>query len=80
MSGAHSESPRLRRVGTNTITSLSTLVTATVQTVAFWFAIVLPLAYLPLLVDGIAGGELIPFTALLAANVVALTLGHEYGR
>ena len=80
MSGAHSESPRLRRVGTTTIASLSSLVTATVQTVAFWLAVVLPLAYLPLLADGITGGELIPFTALLAANVVALTLGHDYGR
>jgi hypothetical protein len=80
MSGAHSQSPRLRRVGTTTLAALSTLATATVRTLAFWLAVVLPLAYLPLLADGITGGELVPFVALLAANVVALLLGHDYAR
>jgi hypothetical protein len=80
MSGAHSQSPRLRRVGTTTLATLSSLATATVRTFAFWLAVVLPLAYLPLLADGITGGELVPFVALLAANVVALLLGHDYAR
>ncbi|WP_152040934.1 hypothetical protein [Salinigranum salinum] len=80
MSGAHSQSPRLRRVGTTALETLSTLATATVRTLAFWLAVVLPLAYLPLLAGGITGGELVPFVALLAANVVALLLGHDYAR
>lgn len=80
MSGAHSQSPRIRHVGTNTLATLSSLVSTAVRAVAFWLAVVLPLAYLPLLADGFTGADLVPFTVVLAANVVVLTLGHEYRR
>jgi uncharacterized RDD family membrane protein YckC len=80
MSGAHPDSPRLRRVGTNALASLSSAATTTVRAVAFWVAVVLPLAYLPLLADGVGGGELVPFGVLLAANLVALAVGHDYAR
>jgi uncharacterized RDD family membrane protein YckC len=80
MSGAHSQSPRLRRVGTKALQTLLDRVAQAVRAVAFWAAVVLPLAYLPLLGGGIAGGESVPFLALLATNVLALTLGHDYAR
>lgn len=47
---------------------------------AFWAAIVLPFLYLPLLVGGLAGSELVAFFGLMAANAVALLVGHDYGR
>lgn len=80
MSGAHSPSSRLPGVGTHTLASLPSMVTTALRAAAFWLAITLPLAYLPLLTGGIAGNELVPFVALLAANLLALTLGHDYAR
>jgi hypothetical protein len=80
MSGAHSQSPRLSRVGTNTLATLAERTAAAVRAVAFWLAVVLPVAYLPLVADGVAGSELVPFVTLLAANVVALTVGHDHRR
>jgi membrane protein required for beta-lactamase induction len=50
-----------------------------VRRVAFWAAIALPMAYLPLLVGGLQGIEITLFLALLALNVVAVTIGHGYG-
>jgi hypothetical protein len=80
MSGAHSESPRLPGVGTNPLASLARFAATTVQAVAFWLAVVLPLAYLPLVAGGVTAGELVPFVALLAVNVVALMVGHDHTR
>jgi hypothetical protein len=80
MSGAHSESPRLPGVGTNPLASIANLATTAVQAVAFWLAVVLPLAYLPLVAGGVTASELVPFAALLAVNVVALTVGHDHRR
>lgn len=80
MSGAHSQSLRLRLLETSTFAQLSTLVTKTVQTIAFWLSVVFPLTYLPLLSNGVAPSELLPFVALLAGHCLALTLGHDYGR
>jgi hypothetical protein len=80
MSGAHSRLPRLSVPDVSPLAQLSALLTTTVQCVAFWLAVVFPLAYLPLLGDGVAASELLPFTALLAGHVLALTIGHDYAR
>lgn len=50
-----------------------------VKRVAFWTAIALPVAYLPLLVGGLRGIEVTLFPALLAANAVAIVIGQSYG-
>lgn len=47
---------------------------------AFWAAVLLPFCVLALLVLGIeTTAEYTLFAALVAANVVALVLGHGYG-
>lgn len=53
-----------------------------VQALAFWAAIAIPFAYLPILTTGFEGGTspLWTFAALVVANVVALVIGHGYGR
>jgi hypothetical protein len=48
------------------------------QRLAFWTAVVLPLAYLPLLSSPIDGQELLVLLALVAVNVVCLLVGHDY--
>ncbi|ADQ67241.1 hypothetical protein C499_05810 [Halogeometricum borinquense DSM 11551] len=50
------------------------------ETVTFWAAILLPLAYLPLLAGGLAQAEMFQFVGLLACNLFALVAGHGYGR
>jgi hypothetical protein len=80
MSGAHSRLPRVDLPDASPVARLSTLVRTTVSTVAFWLAVVFPLTYLPLLGDGVVGGELLPFVALLAGHALLLTLGHDYAR
>jgi hypothetical protein len=82
MSGAHSQtqSPRLGSLPASALANLSTLASKTARALAFWLAVVFPLAYLPLLPGGIGSGELLPFLALLAGNVLALTLGHDHAR
>ncbi len=49
-----------------------------IRFVAFWIAVALPFLSLPLLVGGLDGSEPTVFAALLAANVVALVIGHGY--
>lgn len=80
MSGAHSRSPRFDSLTTTTFAQLSELASRSVRALAFWLAVVFPLAYLPLLRGGVGSGELLPFLAILAGNVLALTLGHDYAR
>jgi hypothetical protein len=80
MSGAHSQSPRFGSLPTSTLASLPALVSKTVRGLAFWLAVVFPLAYIPLLPGGIGGSELLPFLALLAGNALALNLGHDHAR
>jgi hypothetical protein len=45
---------------------------------SFWTAIVLPFAYLPLLMDGLTGGEALLFAGLVAVNALAFVTGHDY--
>ena len=49
-----------------------------VAAVGFWLAIALPLSYLPLLANGFAGGEALPFAGLVGANAIALIVGHGH--
>ena len=52
-----------------------------VRAVAFWLAVALPFAYLPMLAGGIGTeAELVTFAALVAANAVALLVGHDHRR
>ena len=52
-----------------------------VRALAFWLAVALPFAYLPLLVGGIGTeAELVTFAGLVAANAVALLVGHDHHR
>ena len=49
------------------------------RTLAFWTAVLLPFVYLPMALDGFAGGSrLRPFVALVAVHAVALSLGHDH--
>lgn len=45
---------------------------------AFWTAVVLPLAYLPLLSSPIDTQQSLVLVALVAVNVVCLLVGHDY--
>jgi len=45
---------------------------------SFWAAIVLPFTYVPLLADGLTGGEPLLFAALVVANALAFVAGHGY--
>lgn len=50
-----------------------------VTTAGFWLATVLPVAYLPVFATGVdTPGRLTLILVLLAINVVALVVGHEY--
>jgi hypothetical protein len=45
---------------------------------SFWTAIVLPFAYLPLLIGGLTGGEALLFAGLVAVNALAFVASHDY--
>lgn len=48
---------------------------------AFWLAVFLPVAYLPVLAtDVLTTGEATLLIALLAVHATALVVGHEHGR
>jgi hypothetical protein len=49
-----------------------------VQFVGFWTAILLPFVTFPMVATGVAGEHLVPFAALVVANLVALVLGRGY--
>lgn len=51
-----------------------------VEAAAFWLGVALPFAYLPVLAFGIEQAAVLPLVGLLAANLVALAVGHGYGR
>jgi hypothetical protein len=50
------------------------------KTIAFWSAIALPLAYLPLLANGLGTADVPLFVGLLAVHATALVLGRDHGR
>jgi hypothetical protein len=50
------------------------------QALSFWTAVLLPLAYLPLVADGLGAGEPTVLLALVVVNAAALVLGHGHAR
>jgi hypothetical protein len=51
------------------------------QFLSFWIAIALPFVHLPLLAQGLGDPTVtLTFALLLAANALALYLGHGYNR
>ncbi|KAB1196229.1 MULTISPECIES: hypothetical protein [Haloferax] len=50
------------------------------ETVAFWSAVALPLAYLPMLANGLTASNLPLFVGLLALHATALVLGRGHGQ
>ncbi|WP_313693710.1 hypothetical protein [Halorarum halobium] len=50
-----------------------------VRVVAFWFAALLPLTYLPMVATNLVGEYAVTFTGLLALHAVTLLVGHGYG-
>lgn len=53
-------------------------VLAPVRAVAFWSAVALPLAYLPLFATGAVWDLPLLFCALVVLNVAAFLVGHDY--
>ena len=51
-----------------------------VRAAAFWLAIGIPVAYVPLLAYGLSGWAAVLFVGLLVVNAIALVYGHDYGR
>lgn len=50
-----------------------------IEAIAFWMGIVLPFLYVPLLIAGIDTFErLVVLLGLIALNVVAFVVGHQY--
>jgi hypothetical protein len=50
-----------------------------IQSVAFWTAVLIPFAYVPLLVTGLSTlGEGLLMAQLVTVNAVALVLGHDH--
>ena len=63
------------------VPSVQQTVLAPIHAVAFWIAVVLPFLYVPLLASGLSTtATLNAFFALLAANAVALLIGHPHLR
>ncbi len=58
--------------------ALAEPVVCAARAVAFWFAVLLPLTYLPLLATGVAAKHPLGFAALLCSNAAAFVLGHTH--
>ncbi|AUX07743.1 hypothetical protein AArcSl_0085 [Halalkaliarchaeum desulfuricum] len=52
----------------------------TVRVLAFWGAILLPLAYVPVLHESVAGQRVDLFLLLLVLHVACILVGHERAR
>lgn len=50
-----------------------------IETLAFWSAVALPIAYLPLLANGLGSSDVPLFVGLLALHATALVLGRGHG-
>lgn len=56
----------------------TSILLAAPRAVAFWSAVALPLAYMPLLYEGLTGSEAVLLLGLVAVNMVAFVLGHGH--
>lgn len=68
----------LEQISEHAQASDTSILLAAPRAVAFWAAIALPLAYTPLLWNGLDGGDGTLFLGLLVANLVAFVLGHGH--
>jgi len=78
-STGQSNSTRLGESLSGTVSSLSTGAATPLRAVGFYAAIALPFVYLPLLADGVGPADAPIVGALLAANALALVVGHGHG-
>lgn len=54
-------------------------VSSTVTAISFWLGTLLPVLYVPMFVLGLdSGPQFVAFLGVLAINVVALVIGHDY--
>lgn len=65
-------------VGTDALPGSAALALASVRASAFWAAVALPVAYLPLVATGAVWDLPVVFCALLMLNAVAFVAGHGY--
>lgn len=49
-----------------------------VRQAAFWLAVLLPVAYIPLLLEGLEGARMGLFVVLAAVNLVAIVIGADH--
>jgi hypothetical protein len=81
MSGASTTANDRTPAGATAVaTSAVGVAVAPLRFVGFWAAIAFPFLYVPLLMGGLQGNEATVFIALLAVNLLALVVGHEYNR
>ncbi|ERH13326.1 MAG: hypothetical protein J07HB67_02364 [halophilic archaeon J07HB67] len=78
-STGQSKSSRLGESLSRTASSLSADLATPLRAVGFYAAIGLPFGYLPLLADGVGPADAPVVGVLLAANALALVVGHRYG-
>jgi hypothetical protein len=45
---------------------------------AFWLAVLLPIAYIPLLLEGLEGARMGLFVVLAALNLLAIVVGSDH--
>lgn len=79
MSGSlRNELPSVRDAA---VSSIRKTIFTPIRAIAFWIAVVLPFLYVPLLASGLSSAETMnAFFALLAANALALLIGHPHLR
>ena len=58
--------------------AVAAVVLGPVRAAAFWSAVALPVAYLPLVATGIVWDRPLAFCALLTLNAVAFLVGHAH--
>lgn len=81
MSSSLSTGPGVVAFAADLLVAVAGAAVQLVQAVAFWLAVAFPALYVPLLLDGLSlGSDLLPFVALLVANVAALVVGHGHRR
>lgn len=65
-------------IGADALPGSAASVLASVRAWAFWSAVVLPAAYVPLVATGAVWDVPLVFGALLTLNAVAFVVGHGY--
>lgn len=74
------ESPFTTGLDGEAAATLRHAVVEPLRALSFWTAVLLPLAYLPLVANGLGPGETTVLLVLVVANAAALVLGHGHAR